>query len=139
VDAALEGLASVLRDARVYLARPGNDFAWSSWPDAAAALIEVDRLIAELAADRLPSRLAVSVLFAPTGPIQEVSLSSWWGDEFLALAARADAAAEAAYNSSWWRRLLNRRIGGRAEPHAAADPARSSAPVTPTPHGGPGS
>jgi hypothetical protein len=110
VDAARQELAGVLREARSLLARPGNDFAWSSWQDADAALAEVDWLIAALAAGRLPSRPAVSVLFAPTGPIQEVSLSSGWGEEFLALAARCDAAVEAAYNSSWWRRLLNRRV-----------------------------
>ena len=110
MDAAREELASVLREVRSLLARPGNDFAWSSWVDADAALAEVDRLIAALEAGRLPSRLAVSALFAPTGPLQEVSLSSGWADEFLALAARGDAAVEAAYNSPWWRRLLNRRV-----------------------------
>ena len=100
----------MLREARAFLARPGNDFAWSSWGDAGAALAEVDRLLAALEAGRLPDRLTVSVLFAPTGPIQEVSLSSGWGYEFLALAARCDAAVEAAYNTPWWRRLLNRRL-----------------------------
>jgi hypothetical protein len=110
VDDARQQLANVLREARSLLALPGNDFAWSSWEDTGAALAEVDGLIATLEAGRLPSRLTVSVLFAPTGPIQEVSLSSGWADEFLALAARCDAAVEAAYNASWWRRLLNRRV-----------------------------
>jgi hypothetical protein len=109
LDDARQQLANVLRETRALLALPDNDFAWSSWGDADAALAEVDGLIAALAAGRLPSRLTVSVLFAPTGPIQEVSLSSGWAAEFLALAARCDAAVEAAYNSSWWRRLLNRR------------------------------
>jgi hypothetical protein len=37
------------------------------------------------------------VLFLPTGPIQEVSLSSGWAQEFLDLADRYDqAVAEAA-------------------------------------------
>lgn len=107
-------LASVLSEARSLLARPGNDFAWSSWEDADAALAEVDGLIAKLEVGRLPSRLAVSVLFAPTGPIQEVSLSSGWADEFLTLAARCDAAVETAYKSSWWRRPLNWRVGGQS-------------------------
>jgi hypothetical protein len=96
-------LVNVLREARSLLALPGNDFSWSSWPDAAAALAEVDGLIATLEAGRLPSRLT-----PPTGPIQEVSISSDWGDEFLTLAARCDAAVLAAYDASWWRRLLNR-------------------------------
>lgn len=112
VDAARQELGNVLREARSFLALPGNNFDWSSWGDAAAALAEVDGLIAVLEAGRLPSRLTVSVLFAPTGPIQEVSLSSGWAEEFLALASRCDTAVEAAYNSPWWRRLLNRPFGG---------------------------
>jgi hypothetical protein len=39
---------------------------------------------------RLPE---LKVLFAPTGSIQEVSVSSGWGEEFLGLAARFDKAA----------------------------------------------
>jgi nucleotide-binding universal stress UspA family protein len=113
VGDARQELATILREARALLALPNNDFAWSSWADAGAALAEVDGLVAALDAGRLPSRLTVAVLFAPTGPIQEVSLSSGWADEFLALAARCDAAVEAAYHASWWRRLLNRRVWPR--------------------------
>ena len=32
----------------------------------------------------------MQVLFAPTGPVQEVSISSGWGEEFLTLASRFD-------------------------------------------------
>ena len=93
-------LLIVLREARGLLALPNNDFAWSSWANAGSALAEMDGLIATVETGRLPSRLAISVLFAPTGPIQEVSLSSGWADQFLAVAARCDAAIEAAYNMS---------------------------------------
>jgi hypothetical protein len=86
-------LVAVLRQARALLALPGNDFAWSSWGDAPAALAELDRQIAALERGQLPPRPDLAVLFAPTGPIQEVSLSSGWAHEFLALAARFDAAA----------------------------------------------
>jgi hypothetical protein len=110
MDTSLEELANVLREARRFLALPDNDFSWSSWADQRTALTEVDSLITTLEAGRLPSRFTVSVLFAPTGPIQEVSLSSGWADEFMALAQRYDAAVEAAYNSSWWRRLLNLHV-----------------------------
>lgn len=105
MDTAREELIRVLRDARALLALPGNDFAWASWGDAATALAEVDGLIAALEAGRLPARLDVAVLFAPTGPIQEVSLSSGWADTFLAVAARCDAAVEAVYNRPQRRRL----------------------------------
>ncbi|MFC7241798.1 hypothetical protein ACFQO7_04820 [Catellatospora aurea] len=85
-------LVIVLGEVRAWLARPDNDFSWSSFVDADAALAEIDDLIAHVHAEgRVP--FALSVLFAPTGPIQEVALSSGWGDEFLTLAARFDDAS----------------------------------------------
>ena|GEM_PF-1241951 len=90
-------LLHVLRETRAMLARPGNDFIWSSWEDADAALAEVDGLIERIEAGGLPFRIAISILFAVTGPIQETAMSSGWGDEFLALAERCDAAVAAVY------------------------------------------
>jgi hypothetical protein len=92
--AARRELSEVLCAARGLLARPGNEFGWSSWENAGAALGEVDRLIDAVEAGPLPSRLDLAVLFAPTGPMQEVSLSSGWAEEFLEIAARFDATAE---------------------------------------------
>jgi hypothetical protein len=43
-----------------------------------AALREVDELSAEVRAGG-PVPFELGVLFAPTGPLQEVSLSSGWG------------------------------------------------------------
>jgi hypothetical protein len=97
VNPAGDELISVLREARELLARPGNDFAWSSWDDAVAALHEIDRLIATIEWGELPDRFEVWRLFAPTGPIQEVSLSSGWGEEFLGIASRFDAVADRLY------------------------------------------
>jgi hypothetical protein len=79
------------------LALPGNDFSWSSWQDARAALAELDRQIAAIEGGQLPPQVDLVVLFAPTGPMQEVSLSSGWASEFLTLATKFDAAAEQVY------------------------------------------
>jgi hypothetical protein len=84
-------LMDVLLESRALLARPENDFIWSSWEDAAAALEEIDEMLAAIEQGR-PLAWYSTVVFAPTGPMQEVSLSSGWGDEFLALADRWDAA-----------------------------------------------
>ena len=97
MDADRRELVEVLREARAMLARPGNNFDWSSWRDADHALDEVDALIGAIEAGGLPSSLHVSVLFAPTGPIQETAISSGWGDEFLVIADRCDAAVEKVY------------------------------------------
>jgi hypothetical protein len=85
----------VLEDARTLLALPDNEFLWSSWGTVTEALKEIDSLLRELEQGVLPKKDVLEILFAPTGPIQEVSMSSGWEEEFLALAARFDAAVDA--------------------------------------------
>ena len=85
-------LVEVLQETRGFLARPSNDFAWSRWDSAQDALGEIDNLIKRIQAGDMPDRLDLRVLFAPTGSIQEVSLSSGWGQEFIELADKFDSA-----------------------------------------------
>lgn len=87
-------MVSVLRETRAWLARPGSDFAWSSWENQEEALAEIDGLIAKLESGRMPPLSRMTSLFGPTGSIQEVSCSSGWADEFLDVAKRFDAAIE---------------------------------------------
>lgn len=90
-------LIDVLQQARLLLVRPDNDFAWSSWKDAPAALCEIEGIISQLESGIIPKRSDIELLFLPTGPIQEVSLSSGWGQEFIELSNQFDAAIERAY------------------------------------------
>lgn len=83
----LRKLLAILKETRALVARDDNDFSWSSWIDRDQAIAEIDSIIAELKNGSVPE---IRVLFAPTGPIQEVSLSSGWGNEFLELADRFD-------------------------------------------------
>ncbi|MBI1830676.1 MAG: hypothetical protein HYR84_04410 [Planctomycetes bacterium] len=92
-------LIEVLHSAKSFLALAGNDFAWSSWDNAQEALAELDGLIASIESGSLPDRMKIKLLFAPTGGIQEVSVSSGWGQEFLDLAQRFDAAELRAYET----------------------------------------
>ncbi len=85
----LSSLLAVMTAMRRLVALPDNDFAWSAWRDHQAALADLARAIADLTQGAVPP---LSWLFAPTGPLQDVSLRSGWGAEFLALAARFDAA-----------------------------------------------
>jgi hypothetical protein len=87
----VDTLLAVMLEARRLIALPENDFSWSSFIDQEAALREIDATIASVRAGGTDT----GVLFLPTGPIQDVSLSSGWGDEFLALADRHDAAVAA--------------------------------------------
>jgi hypothetical protein len=85
----LEKLISMIRETRTYLAREGNDYSLSSWNDQEQALVEIDSILVQLENGSLPD---IEVLFAPTGPIQEVSMSSGWSRDFLKLAERFDEA-----------------------------------------------
>jgi hypothetical protein len=88
------GLAAVLRRVARLLADDDVDTSWSSY-EADELRDEVGRMLT-LAESGQPLgeadwRLA-RYLFLPTGPLQETAISSGWGDEFLELADRADAA-----------------------------------------------
>lgn len=86
-------LIEVLLSAKDLLGRPGNDFSWSSWESASQALAELDELITAVREGDFP-QLTLEVLFAPTGPIQEVSISSGWSQQFIELANKFDASIE---------------------------------------------
>ena len=88
----VDPLIAIFEEARAWVAHPDNDFSWSSWIDGNDAVQELDSLLMTLRAGKRPAQGHMEVLFAPTGPMQEVSLSSGWGQEFLALAQRFDAA-----------------------------------------------
>ena len=87
-------LLDVLRASIELLAIEENDFSWSSWKDSTAAVAEVSQLLAIAEAGGIPDRLTLSVIFAPTGPMQEVSISSGWGEAFLKVAERYDYAVK---------------------------------------------
>jgi hypothetical protein len=84
----VDTLLDVMLEARRLIALGGNDFSWSSFIDQEAALEVIDAHIESLR----EGSTNTGVLFLPTGPIQEVSVSSGWGDEFVVLAHRYDAA-----------------------------------------------
>ncbi|QYK54307.1 MAG: hypothetical protein KF824_05265 [Fimbriimonadaceae bacterium] len=87
-------LINILREARSYLQKGEGDYSWSSWEDDRAALAEIDEIIRQLLLGDPPPTV-LNVLLAPTGPMQEVSLSSGWGNEFVKLSDRFDQAMAA--------------------------------------------
>ncbi len=86
-------LMSVLEDTLGFVQRPDADFSWSSWEDTHQAVLEIKELIARVSEGDRSALQRISVLFLPTGPLQELSLSSGWGKEFLSLADSYDRAA----------------------------------------------
>ncbi|MEV6275504.1 hypothetical protein [Nocardia sp. NPDC051832] len=81
-------LLEVLAMTRRFIELPDNDFSWAGWADTEEALAEFDRLVAEVRRGGRPFMLRV--LYAPTGPLQELSISSGWADEYVDLAGQFD-------------------------------------------------
>jgi len=84
----------VLRRIAELLSRDDVDTAWSGYePAELRAEIQsfLERAEAGLPLDEA-GRGRLQVLFAPTGALQETSLSSGWGQEFIELAGRFDDA-----------------------------------------------
>jgi hypothetical protein len=101
-------LTTVFEETRALLALPQNNFDWSSWEDTADALQEIDYILKRLREGSNARQLSLGIFFAPTGPIQEVSLSSGWGDEFIDLSNRFDAAMADAEQSPGKKALIPR-------------------------------
>lgn len=87
-----QALAGVLQDAKTLISLTENDFSWSSWVDAADALTEIDAHLVGLETGQEPNGLHLEVIFAVTGPMQELAISSGWGPQFILLADRFDRA-----------------------------------------------
>jgi hypothetical protein len=87
-------LADVLLSSKILLERPENNFEWSSWRDSCHAAQDIDGLLARLQRGDLPAYAQLSTLFASSGSMQEVSVSSGWAREFLTLADRFDTLSE---------------------------------------------
>jgi hypothetical protein len=100
IDAAKQELVAVLRAACELVRRPGNDFTWSTWADADGGVMEISAYITTIEAGWLPPRMQMAVVFAATGPLQEVARASGWIEEFRVIAARFDAAEGNVYDKT---------------------------------------
>ncbi|WCN11005.1 hypothetical protein [Marinomonas mediterranea] len=83
-------LVHVLESAIELVQIPDNDFCWSCWEDSIEATKEITKLLNMAKSYTLPERVKVGLLFAPTGPLQEVSLSSGWAEPLLKVAEKYD-------------------------------------------------
>jgi hypothetical protein len=99
MDARTE-LSEVLRKAKALISRPGNDFVRAGhWHDLDVAIREIDFKISLIETQPEPDTRVVGGLFVPTGEMQELSLASGWGSEFLKLAEEFESVAQRIWRS----------------------------------------
>ena len=83
-------LITIFDDVLSYIKRDGVDLVWSHWDNVDDAVKELDDHKSRFLKNDFSKLDDASFLFAPTGSLQEVSLSNGWGDEFIQLANRID-------------------------------------------------
>jgi hypothetical protein len=84
-------LISVLATTHVFLSRSTEE----GWPDEnpQKTALEISQVIAHLFEPSIPLPEYCSILFAPTGPIQEIAMANKWHDSYLMLSSEFDRLA----------------------------------------------
>lgn len=93
-----ELLSQVLRSCIELVSLDDNDFSWSSWGNKENAIEELQKLLLIAENQGFPELSVLSSIFAPTGPLQELSLSSGWGNVFLKVSEKYDIAENQIWN-----------------------------------------
>ena len=87
-----DAVIGILEEVVRIVDRPETDVAWSQYNNVQETVKDIKHHIARLQNDDFSRIEDLAMLFAPTGSLQEISISSGWGDEFLEIAARFDRA-----------------------------------------------
>lgn len=87
-DRDAQSLLRILARCRELVAR-SDDSDWSCM-DVPDMLHSLDAGLAAVGADSQPDINELTLLFFPTGPLQETSMSNDWSDEFLVLSSEFD-------------------------------------------------
>lgn len=85
-------IITILRQTQSYLEHSKNYPEFYSRSDTTHAINDIERQIAIIQKGLLPYQSSLTVMFAPTGPIDEVSVSNGWNSEFQNLGARMNQA-----------------------------------------------
>ena len=91
----VEEIVAILEEVASILKLPDMDVAWSRYNNVEEAVEDINQHNARLRRGDLSKMQDLTLLFAPTGSLQEISISSGWGTPFLSIAARFDRAVEA--------------------------------------------
>jgi len=69
---------------------PTTNLTWSRYNNIAELLQELDLFLERLMRDDVLVIKDLKLLFAPTGSLQEISIDSGWGEEFLEISSTFD-------------------------------------------------
>ncbi len=90
----VDGVISILQEVKRVIEHPGTDVVWTRYDSVEEAAEDISQHVERLRSGDLSKIEDLTLLFAPTGSLQEISISSGWSEGFLYLAARFDRAIE---------------------------------------------
>jgi len=90
----IEILTKQISRLKYLLSLPSTDVCWSTYNSAPEVIEELELLKAKIEKQDESARHKLLFLLLPTGDLQEISLSSGWGDEFLEIAEILENALE---------------------------------------------
>jgi hypothetical protein len=90
----IDEVIGILQQVKHIVELPGTDVAWSRYNIVEEAVEDIDQHIDRLRRGDLSKIEYLTLLFAPTGSLQEISISCGWGERFIYLSARFDRAIE---------------------------------------------
>lgn len=85
-----EELIHILNEIKEFLKISKNDFLWSKWKSSQDAIEDLNKIIINIEMEDNSVKKEIETLFAPTGSLQEVSISGGWGREFIELSREFD-------------------------------------------------
>lgn len=83
-------LIDLLKCVRSIVDFPEVDLCWSRYNDLAELLKEIDLYIDKIKTHDDSIKADLSFFFAPTGSLQEISISNGWGEKFIEIAEAID-------------------------------------------------
>lgn len=85
-----KGIIEILKEVRDIIDSPDTDVAWSRYNTVEEVVEDLELHIKKMTINEESAIENLKVLFAPTGSLQEISISSGWGCKFLEIASRFD-------------------------------------------------
>jgi hypothetical protein len=87
-------LIEILLEVRCHIDLPTTNVIWSRFKDVEETLEYLDSCVESLRQENESALDDLMLLFAPTGSLQEISISSGWGNEFIEILSKFDAEME---------------------------------------------
>jgi hypothetical protein len=93
-DQKTEKIIGILNEIVQILRLGQTDVAWSHYDTVDEAVADLNAHVERLRSGDLSGMFDLRMLFAPTGSLQEISINSGWGDEFLVISEQFDKAVK---------------------------------------------